>query len=127
MEAGMIFFAFLADAATFSSVINFLFAAGAAEPEGLSETQAGASLGDILNGGETFAGEGVWYGLSRRARLSYIGISSGASSLEDLFDEAEAAFFDILATDFFLEARGEADFLFFLSFPSWTTSFIVIL
>ena len=59
VEAGMFFFAFLAEAATFSSVINFLFAAGVVEPEGLSKTIACAILNDILNRGETFAAEEV--------------------------------------------------------------------
>ena len=63
MGAGMIFFAFLVGATTFSSVINFLFAAGAAKPEGLSKG-TGVSLGEDLTGGKIFAGDGVWYGLS---------------------------------------------------------------
>ena len=76
------------------------------------------AFGDDLNGGETFAGEGVWYGLSRRARWSYIGISSATLSSEESSDEADAAFLEYLATDSFFEARGETDFLFFFSFQA---------
>ena len=67
VEAKTLVLAFLTEAIAFSSGSSFLFVEGAAEPEGLSETGAGASLGDDLSGGETFTGEGVWYGLSRRA------------------------------------------------------------
>ena len=68
MEAGTLVLAFLTEATTFSLGSSFLFADGAKKLEGLSDTGAGASLGDILTGGETFIGEGVWYGLFRRAR-----------------------------------------------------------
>jgi hypothetical protein len=40
-----------------------------------------------------------------------MGISSGASSLDDSSDELQTAFFDFLEMVFFREARGETDFL----------------
>jgi hypothetical protein len=41
----------------------------------------------------------------------------------DSSDEEEAAFLDSLATDFFLEAQGETNFLAFLSFRAEARSF----
>ena len=86
MEAGTFCLAFLADASAFPSVYNFLFAKGlvmdlgAAELEGFSVRGLGASLGDFLEWGETFASEGLKDGLLRMAHWSYMGISSGTSS-----------------------------------------------
>src|SRR5215216_1889391 len=98
VEAGTIVLAFLEAAAAFSSGSNFLFAIGAAEPEGLSDATE-ASLGDDLNGGETFAGEEVCYGLSSRSLWSYKGISSPTLSSEESSNEADTAILDFLATD----------------------------
>ena len=45
-----------------------------------------------------------------------MGIPSLTLSLEESSYEADFAFFDFLAADFFLEARGEMYFLFFFYF-----------
>ena len=65
MEAGTFGLALLVEASVFPSDIHFLFGA---DPEGLSVTGLGASLGDFLGEGETFTHEGLCCGLLRMAR-----------------------------------------------------------
>ena len=53
-----------------------------------------------------------------------MGISAPAlSSEESSLDEVDATFLDLLATDFFFEARGETDFLLFFYFRGDALSF----